>query len=123
MLALNHAPTFGSFQPRSSIHFGRALAGMFMLVGEPLLVPWQADQLRSKDDWREILTNHLRNAQRQLAAASIARDTSQFEVLFAATLAVEPLTTWLADPGPNYAAANKYRWNTAACGSKHSSPG
>lgn len=50
-------------------------------LGEPLLVRWQADQPRSKQEWLGILDAQLRNAQRRLAEASVARDTSQFEVL------------------------------------------
>lgn len=49
--------------------------------GEPIQVEWHAEQVRSKDEWQALLNASLRGTQRMLAAASIARDTSQFEVL------------------------------------------
>lgn len=49
--------------------------------GEPMQVQWHAATDCTKDQWHQLLTDKLRNAQRSLAAASMARDTAAFEVL------------------------------------------
>lgn len=49
--------------------------------GDPVPVEWRTESVRSKDDWHELLGNKLRETQRQLAATSMARDPSSFEVL------------------------------------------
>jgi 1-acyl-sn-glycerol-3-phosphate acyltransferase len=49
--------------------------------GEPLVVRWHDPCPLEKQVWSQRLTEHLRTAQRELAAATIARDPSVFEVL------------------------------------------
>ncbi|MCC6507800.1 MAG: lysophospholipid acyltransferase family protein [Pirellulaceae bacterium] len=49
--------------------------------GTPVEVHWNQPQSQSKEDWNQLFMQHLRDAQRQLSAASIARDTARFTVL------------------------------------------
>ncbi len=49
--------------------------------GQPVAVHWGHAQPRSKQTWLECFTQHLRDAQRCLAEASVARDAARFEVL------------------------------------------
>lgn len=49
--------------------------------GQPTQVQWHSGSQQSKAQWHQMLTDKLRETQRELAAASIARDTSRFEVI------------------------------------------
>ena len=61
------------------------LPEILVWFGQPQLVAHRDSSERtpalSKSDWNECLTTALRNAQKQLAAAAIARDDSVFEVM------------------------------------------
>lgn len=62
--------------------------------GQPTSVSWNSDRPTGKTAWQQLLSDRLREAQRELAAASIARDTSHFTVLLRGKVGSWGLYDW-----------------------------